>query len=415
MQPPASPRGVKIVLTITGLTITFLGLVAGLILMLGVLLTPSAGTDSAIIAAAFMALGGVLGGAFTWQVGNALREMPSARFWLPPLWILLLIFIPALVIGQLLISFNLWPIITFPPVHVLAATLPSLAILAVVGRVLRPLKLRWREIITHLAGGAFLATTVAFTLEIVLGILLLLLVFAITAFLPGGSDLIDQFISDFQDATLIQDPASLSELLLSPPIAVSIILVVVVVAPLIEELAKVLGVMAMSYRRPIPARAFVWGVAAGAGFGLVENLLNTITGLEIWALVIVMRVGATLMHCLSSGLVGLGWQSFRAEGRLGKLLQAYGLGVLIHAAWNGAVVTIAGSALMATSPASSEMMESVGGWLVIGALLFLLFLAAAITIAFVGLTYRLRDRLPPVVDGTGGDDAGTPDPVLALP
>lgn len=403
---------VKIFLTIIGLTLTFLGVVVGLILLLGVLLTPSAGTDSAIIAVTFIALGGILGGLFTWQVGSSLQGRPSARFWLPPLWILLLIFIPALIIGQLLISFNLWPILTFPPIHILAATLPSLAILAFVGRVLTPLKLDWREIITHLTGGAFLATTIAFTLELVIGILLLFLAFAVTAFLPGGSDLIDQFISDFQDATLIQDPTSLSELLLSPPIAVTIILVLVVIAPLIEELTKVLGIMAMSYRRPLAARAFVWGVAAGAGFGLIENLLNTITGLEIWALVIVMRVGATLMHALNSGLVGVGWQTFRADRRLLPLLQTYGLSVIIHAAWNGAVVAIAGSALIATSPASTEMMESVGGWLVLGALLFLLLLAALITLTFVGLTYRLRNRLPASPNEAAEDTA---EAMLALP
>ena len=71
-------------------------------------------------------------------------------------------------------------------------------------------------------------------------------------------------------------------------------------APAAEEAVKTLGVLLMGYRRPDGARAFLWGVSVGAGFALVEGLLNgalALGGQEAWAL---RGEGLTLQAAWSS-------------------------------------------------------------------------------------------------------------------
>lgn len=104
------------------------------------------------------------------------------------------------------------------------------------------------------------------------------------------------------------------------------------------------------WARPHPARAFAWGVAAGAGFALAENLFNgAVGGVEGWAIGAVTRVGATTMHCFVSGLVGWGWGQLWSSRRPLRLLGALAAAMIIHGVWNAAAVgmTFAGIALMA--------------------------------------------------------------------
>ncbi len=236
-------------------------------------------------------------------------------------------------------------------------------------------------------------------LEIIIGIIVLIVVFIIAALLPGGATSLEEMATNIQDPTWLENPKNLANLLLSPPVAASIVLVFVVLAPFLEEMTKLLGIMLMNYRRPSLARIFMWGLASGAGFGLVENLLNTVTGLDIWALVMIMRVGATLMHCLGSGLMALGWRYAVVERRPQRFLGLYGLSVILHAAWNGAVIGMAGTALISTG-SSVEMFGMVGSWVVVLFVALLVLLFIAMLVALVMITYRLRDHItsPEVVE-----------------
>jgi RsiW-degrading membrane proteinase PrsW (M82 family) len=179
-----------------------------------------------------------------------------------------------------------------------------------------------------------------------------------------------------------------------PPVLITLGVVFVVVGPLIEELAKPVGVILMSYRRPTPAQAFLWGLAGSAGFALAENFFNTTLALEVWALVIPFRIGATTMHCLSTSLATLGWQRFLSDRHLGKLAGSYGLAVAIHALWNGAVVGIAGLSVPFMDT-SNQPLRVIAGIAILLLLALLLALTLGTIFGLILLTRRLQSTLPP--------------------
>jgi hypothetical protein len=84
----------------------------------------------------------------------------------------------------------------------------------------------------------------------------------------------------------------------------------------------------------------LWGIAAGAGFGALENLFNATGLLSAWAFGMFLRVGATTMHVANGALMGRGWYAARVEKKWGRLGIAYGASVLFHMLWNGAVILL---------------------------------------------------------------------------
>jgi RsiW-degrading membrane proteinase PrsW (M82 family) len=302
------------------------------------------------------------------------------------------LYIPVIIVGHFLITFDLLPALTLPPIHILAAALPPLAVLVFVGRALKSANLRWREIVVQLSGGAFLATSIALIAEVGLGLTILFLSLFVTALAPGGLGRVEEFAAHLQDPFWLQNPDNLQQLFFFPPVLVTLLAVFVLLGPIIEEIGKLLGVTLMSYRRPSSAQAFLWGLASGAGFTLIENLFNTTLALEGWIVIMILRVGATAMHCLAGGLTALGWQRLLVERRPWKLMGAYILSVTIHAIWNALVIAIAG--IGATAFASSAELTQIlsGGAILLLAALFL-GLALAIVVTLVVITYRLRSQL----------------------
>jgi hypothetical protein len=90
----------------------------------------------------------------------------------------------------------------------------------------------------------------------------------------------------------------------------------------------------MAYRRPTLQQAFLWGLTGGAGFALAEGLFNSLGGLEEWATIVLLRVGATLLHCFAGALMGLAWYAVLAERRWGRALTLYAGAVCTHGLWN---------------------------------------------------------------------------------
>lgn len=391
MTPPQtlSLQIVKGVAAGVGLIIALFSLLITLLIVIGLVVDPTvAAVDSTTVALGIIVLGAGVGGALAWQSGRAFFNYPSTALHLPPFWLFLILYIPVLIIGQVLISFNLLPILTFPPFHILAGILPPLIILAFVSKALRRADVCWREIILHLAGGAFLAMWVALILEIMLGLTLLVIVLTLTALTPTGWEFLNELALNLQNPQWAENPQNILEALRYPPLAVALGLIFIGLAPLIEELTKVLSVVAMSYRRPALARAFLWGIAAGAGLGVFENLFNTIAALELWVVVIFLRLGATLMHCLGAGLMALGWQQVLAERRIWPFLKAYGASVGIHATWNALVIGIAATSIFATE-SPTEAMQFLSG----GVVLFLLGGLALLMVGMVALLVTITRRL----------------------
>lgn len=118
----------------------------------------------------------------------------------------------------------------------------------------------------------------------------------------------------------------------------------VVAAPLVEEPAKALVLLAIMATRHFDdmTDGFVYGAAAGLGFAMVENLLyfgGAIGDPSTWAGTVVVRTFFSAnMHAMATAIAGaaLGWAKFRgprawwAAGALGLVL-AMG----VHGLWNG--------------------------------------------------------------------------------
>ena len=131
----------------------------------------------------------------------------------------------------------------------------------------------------------------------------------------------------------------LIERLFSSPLILVLLAVVALQAPIPEEFAKALGIplfgrACISNER----QAFAIGLASGAGFAILENMLYE--GLYAnhngwgWAGITLLRSIGSVMHPIGTGIVALGWFRMK-EGGAGKLFKAYLLAVGLHTLWNG--------------------------------------------------------------------------------
>lgn len=121
----------------------------------------------------------------------------------------------------------------------------------------------------------------------------------------------------------------------------SIVFLVVVVAPLVEEFTKGLGVR--SARRYVVEEedGIVYGAAAGFGFSATENLLYEIAALaehgELGFLLtaIVRTFTGCFLHATAAGIFGYGLgRKYRNKGGWLDVLPYYALAVLLHATFN---------------------------------------------------------------------------------
>lgn len=183
------------------------------------------------------------------------------------------------------------------------------------------------------------------------------------------------------------DPAAL-ERLLSPAVVLGVLLFASVFVPLVEELAKSLAVplVAATGRRLTRLDGFLLGVAAGAGFALVEGMLNGTLGLSApsgWAGTMLTRAGAAGMHCLASGLFGLGWQAVLRERRIGRGLGLAAASMTLHGLWNAAALGIGLSELMRPTVGFGALNLRDVQAVAIAGLLVVLWLLAVVTLAWL--------------------------------
>ena len=166
------------------------------------------------------------------------------------------------------------------------------------------------------------------------------------------------------------DPGALAPLARSPWVWLAALGGACVLVPSIEEAAKSLAVplIVASGRRPTALDGFLFGAAAGAGFALFEAAANGALALRegnVWWAMMIVRLGATGMHILASGLTGLAWQQGLVERRW---LRAGGLGllaVMLHGAWNLCALGIPMIGLGTTT--SGEGIAPIGGLIAVGA------------------------------------------------
>lgn len=384
--------------------------VAGILVLLGGLLLLSGGAGCAVLflllpfvyhgpdllatnltIASVAAIGITLGFALVYHARRFLGGHTSATFHPPSAGRLILLFILCLFVGQSIVSLlpsARFTALAFPLFHILGATTPALAILAFVAR--RTKAASWRTVVLELSHGAVLAPTGALAAELVVVLAVAVAISFIVALTPGGVETLLELSANLQDPTWLENTDNLARLILSPAALSGIALVFVVAAPLIEEFLKGLGVLLLGYRLRGQAEALLWGVACGAGFAVGESLFNGSLALEGWGAVMLMRCGASLMHCTASGIMGLGWQQALVRRRPWRLLAAFAASVGIHALWNAAAVGVAVPSLLVVSNPDDLLKQGFGSLVMLGALALLVVLIISMGVALVRLTNRAR-------------------------
>ncbi|MCX6651849.1 MAG: PrsW family glutamic-type intramembrane protease [Methanomassiliicoccales archaeon] len=121
-----------------------------------------------------------------------------------------------------------------------------------------------------------------------------------------------------------------------------VFLLAVIIAPVVEEISKGLGVFSVHGRLTEIENGLVYGAAAGLGFAASENilyLLNALSGgVEEFVLTAVIRaLTSTILHASATGILGYGIARARVLGSYGQnkswlpyLLAA----MLLHGAFN---------------------------------------------------------------------------------
>jgi RsiW-degrading membrane proteinase PrsW (M82 family) len=301
----------------------------------------------------------------------------------------------ALLVGQMLVTLDLLPAVTFPLFHVLAIALPALAMLILVGQGLRgslhaPTQ---RQVIGQMAVGAFATTSLAFSLEVLMLVVGVVVLVVAVALSPGGVAQLAELQAILEDPSQLQDTQVLAGWLLKPGILLSLVVMLVVVAPLIEEGVKSIGVPLLSlWRRaaPSPTQGWLWGMAIGSGFAIAEGLFNSAASWPFWAAIALLRIGATAMHISTAGVTGLGWAWTLIRRRPWPVLAAYLASVALHGLWNGlSVLMLVSSLWMMAEPGAAGPMAAAGLGVVVG-LIGLLFLTLGIFAVAAYTTWWLR-------------------------
>lgn len=291
------------------------------------------------------AIGVGLGLPLAWQSIAGLSGWPSRRFGLPLAWALqlILVFLMSLIGGQAMLTLGLAPALTLPWFHAVALALPPFLLLWGAASLVRDPHYTWRQTWGGL-GGAFGSLGLAFVVELVLLAIGLVAVAIVVQATPDLAAALSR-LKPTQDYQALSELMDL--LLRQPAILLMLFIGLGLIVPLVEEAAKSLvPALAGAGQKPAVARLFLWGVAGGAGFAVVEGMLNAGLGAEEWALVALMRVGSSTMHCLTAGLTGWGWGKVWTQRRWQHLLLAYTLAVIMHGVWNSisvGMITVAGT------------------------------------------------------------------------
>lgn len=239
--------------------------------------------------------------------------------------------------------------------------------------------------------GIWIAPMLALVIEALLAIAGL--VIAVSAFaatqagrewlnsLPEPSVMVESPLQFEQVAPLLSQPASI----------VLAVLGLAVIVPLLEELLKPLWVVAIALAGDLtPTEGFISGAMAGAGFGLAEALFVTQPE-QGWSLLFATRLGATLMHTMTSGMVGWGIAEMAANRRLLRLLAGLSGAVLFHGLWNLGALGIASAQLSDALPGGGVLSDLTGALALIGtAIVGMLFLIASA--GFFAISHVFRDN-----------------------
>ncbi len=357
--------------------------------------------DSAIQAniflGAFAALGISFGAVWAWQGIVALRghATSSAVRVFPRVIILVAAFLFAILLGLGALAVKPVAAFAFPPFHFLASALPPLVFLAYAVRQLNVTS-GLRALVASLGWGALGGTFLALSLEVVIGVIIIGIVSVALSLAPNSTAILEQLRAELQSLQSLQtldDQTVIRRLTSNPVVVVAIAVYFAGIVPFIEEAVKTLIVAFVDPRRTMARDALLWGIAAGAGFAIVENALNTGAALDIWVIAMLTRVGATVMHVANGATMARGWYAARVERRWSRLLIAYLTSVFLHTVWNALAIGLGiGAVFLMQEPRAVMEMSSPWTWLNLVCLLGLIVL----TFGGVGwIAYAVRTAREP--------------------
>ncbi len=428
-------KPILVLAVVAGVVAMLSGLAAGGVVLFGILVSSDLEMFDLLTASlgfAVAAAGIGLGAVLVWHGWRALTGQPGATLMLPRWGWWLVAFALVLLAGHLLISARIDFFV--PALHVLAALIPPLLYLALAAGAARrggrlvtvrgllppeprseilarsetgqsaldaaqdalldrevrlpppaaPARSTWGSLAWGGLGGVglgFFAEALALVFVVVVASVIL------SVARPDLLAQLEAWATEMQQGGGVPDPASL-EWLASPLAVLGILLFASVFVPVVEELAKSLAVPIVGGlgRRLTRLDGFLLGVAAGAGFAVSEGMLNGALGLvepSGWAGTMLTRGGASAMHCLASGLFGLGWQAVISERRFMRGVGLAALSVGLHGLWNAGAVAVGVSGLVPPTVGFGALgLRDVQAFF-IGAALVVLWLLAVVTLAWL--------------------------------
>ena len=269
-------------------------------------------------------------------INKPVRENFLSRSGLRLAGLLIVLFPFAMLLGNWALQQNGIGSLPFPIFHILATSVPViwLIYLAVRGLPLGSPQRAWGVF----GSGLLLGPILILTLEMLalLGVFVLVVVMVVSQ--PKLMDELSSVARLLETAPQNPPtPEALLELLgpyLTQPLVIwGTLAFAALLVPLIEETLKPIGVWLLAGRQISPSAGFAAGALSGAGYALFENLLLTANS-ETWATVQIARMGTSVIHILTTALVGyalaVAWQRQRYWQLLGVYLGA----VLLHGVWN---------------------------------------------------------------------------------
>ncbi|MBC7876924.1 MAG: PrsW family intramembrane metalloprotease [Anaerolineales bacterium] len=202
----------------------------------------------------------------------------------------------------------------------------------------------WRRGVMAFIGGATIGVLVALILEIILPAIVLALVFDLANVVLDSVRALFEQLAGFDIANALTNPGF-----------IYVFILLAVIAPLAEEIAKPLALLPI-LRRLNRKQAFLMGALAGAGFAAIENVIYAASSYELWSGVLLIRSLGGALHPLGAGLMALAWRDVLCEeqGAWSNWLKRFAIAVGVHAVWNGGsllVITFGGAGLFGELPA----------------------------------------------------------------
>ncbi len=228
-----------------------------------------------------------------------------------------------------------------PIAQVASASIPVGMVVVLARRIGPPARPRrvWGQFLL----GLWLSPVAAVVLELALLLPLAAVAAVALSLSPEGRSLLGALANPMASPeSYVNQVASLA----GEPWAIALaLLYTALLVPVVEECLKTVGIWPVLLGgRPSTGEGFLSGVLTGAGFALAEALFMFQPG-SLWLAGILMRVAGTIVHSFTGGLSCWGAAESVSTRSPWPFARRFAAAVLLHGAWNAAIVLIWATAL----------------------------------------------------------------------